>query len=142
MLTLLSALLVLAPVGSPEARHAEKPKVTCDVSEIRSPQTPRRRHSFRATRIVELELEVLVHGRSKHERRLQLRIYTPRGFLYQVLELPLDGAASRRRVFEARLPVAGTSIMASGLYGRFKVVPHLDDRREPCGRGRSFVIKP
>lgn len=142
MLTLLSALLVIAPVGSPEPQHPAQPALSCEVSDVRSPQTPRRRHSFRATRIVELELEVLVHGRLKHERRLQLHVYTPRGFLYQVLELPLDGAASRRRVFEARLPVAGTSIMASGLYGRFKVVPYLDDRREPCGRGRSFVIKP
>jgi hypothetical protein len=142
MLTLFSALLAIAPVGSPESQHPAQPALTCEVSDIRSPQTPRRRHSFRATRIVDLELEARLHGRSKHERWLRLHVYTPRGFLYQVLELPLDSAASRWRVFEARLPVAGTSIMASGLYGRWKVVPHFDDRREPCGRGRSFVIKP
>jgi hypothetical protein len=91
---------------------------------------------------VELKLEARLHGRAKRERRLQLRVYTPRGFLYQVLELPLDPGPSRKRRLEARLPVAGTSIMASGLYGRWRVVPHLDDRREPCGRGRTFVIKP
>jgi hypothetical protein len=83
-----------------------------------------------------------VFGRRTRERSLQLRLYTPDGFLYQVLEAkPVPGRHATHR-FEARLPVAGTSIMASGLYGRWRVVPHLDDRREPCGTSRSFVIKP
>jgi len=141
VLTLLVALLALLPLGSPKAGHEKEPALSCEVSDIRSPQTPWRRHSFRATRIVDLELEARLHGRSKRERRLQLHVYTPGGFLYQVLELPLD-PASRKRVYNARLPVAGTSIMTSGLYGRWKVVPYADDAREPCGRGRSFVIRP
>jgi hypothetical protein len=32
--------------------------------------------------------------------------------------------------------------MTSGLYGRWKVVPHADGAHEPRGRGRSFVIRP
>jgi len=141
MLTLVATLLALAPLGSPGTHPRPEPAVTCEVSDIRSPQAPRRRHSFRATRIVDLELEARLHWRSKSERRLQLHVYTPGGFLYQVLELPLD-RASRKRVYKARLPVAGTSIMTSGLYGRWKVVPYADDAREPCGKGRSFVIRP
>jgi hypothetical protein len=141
VLTLLAALLALVPLGSPQAGHEQQPALSCEVSDVRSPQTPRHRHSFRATRIVELELEARLPWRSKSERRLALHVYTPGGFLYQVLELPLD-PASRKRVYKARLPVAGTSIMTSGLYGRWKVVPYADDAREPCGRGRSFVIRP
>jgi hypothetical protein len=83
-----------------------------------------------------------VLGPARREYSLQLRLYTPDGFLYQVLEAksaPLLGARSR---FEARLPVAGTSIMTSGLYGRWTVVPHESGRLEPCGLGRSFVIRP
>ena len=129
------------PAGPRPTPH-RPPPVTCEVSDIRSPQARHHRQGFRATRIVELEFEARLQGRSTRERRLQLRLYTPKGFLYQVLELSLEGAASRRRVFEARLPVAGTSIMTSGLYGRWKVVPHLDDERTPCGRAQSFVLKP
>ena len=96
MLTLLVALLALSPLASPRPPTRSKRRVSCEVSDIRSPQTPRARHSFRATRIVDLELEARLHGRSKREHRLQLHVYTPGGFLYQVLELPLDPASGKR----------------------------------------------
>jgi hypothetical protein len=72
---------------------------------------------------------------------LRLRVYAPSGFLYQVLAVPVAAGRGHRRI-EARLPVAGTSIMASGLYGRWRVVPQVDDSSEPCGPGRPFVIQP
>jgi hypothetical protein len=142
MLVMLSALLAAAPLGTPAADKARERHPVCAVVEIGSDQAPRARHSFRATRILDLEFETFVFRRRTHGRSLQLRLYTPDGFLYQVLETkPAPGRHATHR-FEARLPVAGTSIMASGLYGRWRVVPYLDDRREPCGPGRSFVIKP
>jgi hypothetical protein len=141
MLLLLAAVLA-APPAAPVAHEARERPAACVVVDIGSDQAPRRRHSFRATRILDLEFETLLSGRTRRERTLQLRLYTPQGFLYQVLEARLDAGRPRQRRFEARLPVAGTSIMASGLYGRWRVVPYLDDRREPCGPARSFVIQP
>lgn len=142
MLVMLSALLAAAPLGTPASHEPRERHPVCAVVEIGSDQAPHGRHGFRATRILDLEFETFVFGRTTRERSLQLRLYTPDGFLYQVLETKLDPARRWRHRFEARLPVAGTSIMASGLYGRWRVVPHLDDRREPCGSARSFVIKP
>jgi hypothetical protein len=143
MLTLAGALVAVAPLllhGKP-ADHRPQPRpLTCEVSEVRSPQSGRR-DRFRATRIVDLQIEATLSGRARQERVLRLRVYTPRGFLYQVFELPLDGA-NAKRVFEARLPVAGTSIMASGLYGRWKVVPYLDNQARPCGGARRFTLRP
>ena len=148
MIAMLSALLAAAPLAPPSplappaAHEARERPAVCAVVDIGSDQTPHLRHRFRATRILDLEFETLVFGRTRRERSLQLRLYTPQGFLYQVLETTLDPERRRKRRFESRLPVAGTSIMASGLYGRWKVVPHLDGRHEPCGQARSFVIQP
>jgi len=142
MIAMLSALLAIAPLAATTAHETRERSAVCAVAEIRSDQARHGRHSFRATRILDLEFETRLVGRLTRERSLQLRLYTPQGFLYQVLETKLDPKRAWKRRFEARLPVAGTSIMASGLYGRWRVVPHLDDRREPCGSARSFVIQP
>jgi hypothetical protein len=114
---------------------------------------------------------------------LRLKLFTPRGYLYQELTVPFhsdpprrwwrwgrnnDGGESfkptrtlpgfsssvnvqktrwtwrgRRRYeqIRARLPVAGTSITLGSLYGRWTVVPYLDDETAPCGRSRRFVIR-
>jgi hypothetical protein len=50
-------------------------------------------------------------------------------------------AGARRYRVTSRLPVAGTSIMTSSLYGKWKVVPHLDGDLRPCGAASSFSIK-
>ncbi len=142
MLLMLSLLLAAAPSGAGASQPQRERPAACAVVAIESDQAPRAVRRFRATRIHDLAFEARVLGQARREYSLQLRVYTPDGFLYQVLETrsaPLRGPGSR---FEARLPVAGTSIMASGLYGRWTVVPHESGRREPCGRGRSFVIRP
>lgn len=41
----------------------------------------------------------------------------------------------------ARLPVAGTSITMSTLYGRWTVQAFLDDRERPCSAPRQFTIR-
>jgi hypothetical protein len=151
MLLMLAALLALPSTGdnatganapdanAPSAMHARP--ASCAVVEIRSDRDRRDRYRFSATRILALEFETRLSERRAHGHTLRLRIYTPSGFLYQVLAVPVAANRGHRRV-EARLPVAGTSIMASGLYGRWTVVPQLDDSSEPCGPGRPFVIRP
>jgi hypothetical protein len=42
---------------------------------------------------------------------------------------------------KTRLPVAGTSISVGSLFGRWTVVPYLNDETAPCGRSRTFVIR-
>lgn len=137
-----AVVLDAAPLAASSPDGPREPRAVCSVVEIASDQAPRRRNHFRATRILDLEFETQLIGRSKRKRSLELRLYTPRGFLYQVLETSAVPGRGRARRFEARLPVAGTSIMASGLYGRWRLVPHLAGQREPCGPGRSFVIQP
>jgi len=143
MLVMLAALLAVAPLAARAAQTARERPAVCTVVAIGSDQAKHRRNSFRATRILDLEFETLVSADVGLERSLQLRLYTPHGFLYQVLETRLDpGRGGKKRRVQSRLPVAGTSIMASGLYGRWRVIPHLDGGREPCGEALGFVIKP
>jgi hypothetical protein len=60
------------------------------------------------------------------------------------LEVQLLTTRSRHRPIAdrvtARLPVAGTSIALGSLFGRWKVVPYVDDRAAPCGPAATFVI--
>ncbi len=151
---MLAALLALWPAGATGvsatgsntagANGPSAPRVrpaACTLVEIRSDVGHRDRERFSATRILELRFAARLSGGPKLEHTLRLRLYTPGGFLYQVLAVPV-AAGRGHRVVEARLPVAGTSIMASGLYGRWRVEPRLDDSSEPCGRSRHFVIRP
>jgi hypothetical protein len=53
----------------------------------------------------------------------------------------LPGRDGRRRTtLRARLPVAGTSITMSTLYGRWSVQAFLDDRTRPCSPPQHFTI--
>jgi len=133
--------LSLPPAGVAGNGVRERPS-SCAVVAIGSDQTPRASYRFRATRIVDLELEARLLHHPKQDHSLQLRLYTPDGFLYQVLETRAARGRAGAFRYQARLPVAGTSIMTSGLYGRWRVVPHADGAREPCGPGRSFVMRP
>jgi hypothetical protein len=142
LLVLSAAVLSAAPLAAPSPPEPRERQAVCAVVEVRSDQAPRVMRRFSATRILDLGFETLVLGRLKRQHSLQLRVYAPRGFLYQVLETELRPDPGSVRRLEARLPVAGTSIMASGLYGQWRIVPHLDGQREPCGLARSFVIGP
>jgi hypothetical protein len=51
-------------------------------------------------------------------------------------------SSSRVAVLSKKLPVAGTLITNNSLYGRWRVVPFLDEAPGPCGPSRTFVINP
>ncbi len=147
---------------------------------------PRRVPRFSARKTLDLQLRTQLKGGSglSGNHLLHLKLYTPRGYLYQTITVPfhrqprqaerrkaerrnreaLDFEPSRvvpgfprvldvqrtKRVREgekrfdqvtARLPVAGTSITLGSLFGRWTVVPFLDDGTAPCGRSRRFVIR-
>jgi hypothetical protein len=56
---------------------------------------------------------------------------------------PVAGDATARIQYQldARLPVAGTSITLSSLYGRWTVQSYLDGEPNPCGPAASFNIE-
>ena len=56
--------------------------------------------------------------------------------------VPVRGDPTDRTQYElvARLPVAGTSITLSSLYGRWRVQPYLDAQPGPCGPATDFTI--
>jgi hypothetical protein len=63
------------------------------------------------------------------------------GIPVQQLGVP-DGRSGRRRdTVVARLPVAGTSITMSTLYGRWSVQAYLDEQTRPCSPLRRFTIR-
>ena len=100
---------------------------------------------------------------------LRIELQTPSGHHYQTLTLPFSTDIARsggkRAIVDfprpleiqsaevstsegvawssvvAQLPVAGTPIVHSSLYGRWTVRTYLGDDLESCGRTR-FVIQP
>lgn len=147
------ALALAAGAPAPErfgedSRHAPR---QCVALQVVSPQLPKPRPHpvFSATQILDIEFRTFLRRRLEGLHTLELKLYTPKGNLYQVLTVPftapqttpvrLDGA--RRQQVDATLPVAGTSIMTNSLYGEWKVEPFLDGSAEPCGQARVFVIR-
>src|SRR5512138_3392757 len=106
MLVLVMTSLVLAAAPSErtisvgESRRAAPalahPRVELRVS---SPQLLGRgeRRVFPASRIADLELEAVFGGRLLGSHVLELKLFTPRGHLYQVLTVPFSGTRGGRR---------------------------------------------
>jgi len=164
------ALASLAAGAPPDDALLRDAASTCVVT-VTSPQVAGtgREHlpAFSATAIVSLNLETLIR-RSDGRGTLYLKIYNPRGNLYQTLTLPYVARASaphstepaapvptgreqsalpvvsgrlvRYRV-DARLPVAGTTIMTDALYGQWRVEPWLAGGTAACGPGTAFIIR-
>ncbi len=124
------------------------------------------RRTFSATEILDLDFAIRLRAEGDHLLRLELP--TPTGHLYQTLTVPFSTATARAgarravagfpRPLEVRpaeaaaggawssvdlqLPVAGTPIVHSSLYGRWTATAYLYDDVERCGRPRRFFIQP
>jgi hypothetical protein len=59
----------------------------------------------------------------------------------EVQRLVPAGGGRGEYELRARLPVAGTSITLSSLYGTWSVQPYLDGAAEPCGPATRFTIR-
>jgi hypothetical protein len=167
-----------APPSRPEARTpSESLANACLAVAVTSPEAPKKRGSFSATKILDLQFGALMRSRLSGEHVMNLKLYTPKGHLYQQIDVPFRGGPTpvgpgtgeasgprMRRVdgypqplpeqelvlvktsvgrgyqVQARLPVAGTSIMTSSLYGKWRVVPHLDGSLKACGKATAFSI--
>ena len=128
------------------------PRPECVAIQVTSPQGPAKRGVFSAHAHYDLDFAVqLVPRAATPGRVVQLKLYTPRGFLYQVLETSIPQPSPRRRgrgrvpkkqntTASVRLPVAGTWITQNTLYGRWKVVPYLVGQTAACGRARTLEV--
>ncbi len=122
------------------------------VSSPEAARTRRRKPRFSAAEIMDIQLKTLVSRKLTGQHSLEFKIYTPKGNLYQSMTLQFDadapipeGARRRARRFQevsAVLPVAGTSIVTSSMYGTWKVEAFLDGANRSCSRPRKFVINP
>lgn len=157
-LLLLSSLLLPASAAAQE-------RATCEALRITSPEAkgdlgdvP----SFSATRILDLELQVIFPEGPTAVDRVEIVVRTPRGHLYQRIMVPIAageakgrtrsvngyphplpvkglqpiiGAGGARRLgVVIRFPVAGTSIIKNGLYGRWRIEAHAGGRPEACAK--------
>jgi hypothetical protein len=112
---------------------------------------------YSATRTLDIELGVEMKHRPAPDARVELRLLTPAGHLYQALRMgsaeadalaaATSGLAAKGRrpapprwprVLSGSLPVAGTSIVNHSLYGGWMAEPWLDG--EPCGEAVRFWI--
>ena len=101
---------------------------------------------FSVARTLDLRLAALPRGGARPDAVLELRLYTPGGYLYQALRAQPpaagDRAAGKPGTWTAVLPLAGTAIVNSSLYGQWRVEPHLDGSPRPCGPAQRFWIAP
>ena len=183
---MIGAVFALAQAGAaaaPPSRSDVRPPSesvanACLAVAVSSPEAPKKRGPFSATKILDLQFGAVLRKRLTGEHVIHLKVYTPKGHLYQQIDVPFSGAVTAagatgaevasaprmRRVdgypqplaeqslvavktsagrgyqVTARLPVAGTSIMTSSLYGKWKVVPHLDGSLKACGAATAFTI--
>lgn len=114
------------------------------------PLRARKPPQFSATEVLDLEFKVVVPVSVSLQRRLELKLFTPKGHLYQTLSIAAPTASTgtgtarrgRSQTLTARLPVAGTTIVNNSLYGTWKVEAHFEGDANACAKPRAFVIKP
>ncbi len=125
--------------------------------------------AFSATKTTDLTFSVAFQRGFTGEHLVELRIFTPRGFLYQSMTVPavIGGTGSGTRTVQGYphplrvksgpkfsykgntlwkvdvpFPVGGTEIGRNSLYGTWKVQAYLDGSQDPCGAATTFGIGP
>lgn len=150
------SLLVLASPGASSDRKS--PTNACTAIQVTAPDAPaqpkrtaKKKPTFSASSILDLKLDVTLSPAVKGQHQVEFKVYTPKGHLYQGLLATMTapaGNADRQREIQKRtasatLPVAGTTIVTSSLYGEWKVEAFLDGERETaCAKPLSFAIEP
>ncbi|SRR6266571_1831074 len=139
---MLGALVLLAQAETGSIRQGvggggDSPRRPCLPVQVSSPPLGQRA-VFSATEILDLKLSTQLRRHLEGPHVLQIKVFTPRGYAYQILTVPFT-ASGQLPELSATLPVAGTAIMANSLYGRWSVEPFLDGAS--CGVRRSFLLR-
>jgi hypothetical protein len=132
------------PVRDDQAADRVRPDLResgCGAVSVSSPDQPRAAGRFSARKTVDLTFRMRLARADEDAHLVSFRVFTPKGHLYQEVQA-VHRAGSGRRVssLSAQLPVAGTAIATSSLYGRWRVVPYLDDSPQPCAAGSVFTV--
>ena len=86
------------------------------------------------------ELRVIVHWTEvEHMHRQRVELYSPDGSLYQRLTGTFTGVYHRPVSVTTRIPVTGSSIVDSSLFGEWCAEVFLDDEDAPIARHRFFL---
>ena len=145
-------LLILAPEIEAASRKSNRCYVRFEPISADSNDTSRRRRfrrRFTAQNMLDLRVDVWLRA-DNDAGLVEVKLYTPAGHLYEVLQATADPEvvqrSSRRRrsrVVSARLPVAGSHITSRSLYGKWSAEVFLDGNDRPCSRRpRRFFIEP
>lgn len=153
--TILAAPVLVAPGGAHERedandaregrgdrqREREAHGCGCRQVSVSSPDRPQwRRDRFSASRTLDLRFLLRMRNDGGDGHLVRFQVVTPKGHLYQEIQVAQRPDGRRISRVSAQLPVAGTFISTSSLFGRWRVVPYLDDDAEPCGPGAAFTI--
>ena len=125
------------------------------VEAIASPATEtkrrrRYRRRFSAHEVLDLNLSVWLPARNDASV-VEIRLYTPTGSLYEILQAQSDASTPNRarhrgrraRVVSARLLVAGSHITSRSLYGKWRAEVFLDGNEKSCTRRpKKFRLDP
>ena len=139
--------------GGGHGRH----RSVCGAVSVSVPERPRARDPFSVRKTLDLQFRMRLRTRDGDSHVVSFRVITPNGHVYQQLQAPSDvkeekesddddrdehdDRVHRMSRVSARLPVAGTFIATSSLFGKWRVVPYVDDDPEPCAAPSVFRIE-
>jgi hypothetical protein len=147
--------------GGGHGRH----RSVCGAVSVSVPERPHARDPFSVRKTLDLRFRMRVRTRDEESHVVSFRVLTPNGHLYQQLQAPPEAKKSKEKDDDrddhdgrddrddhddrdrslsrvsARLPVAGTFIATSSLFGKWRVVPYIDDDPEPCAAPSVFRIE-
>jgi hypothetical protein len=138
-----SVLVLTAAMVAPAHAQVDPGARVCGAIVVSSPDRPRVRDGFSARKTLDLQFRMRLSNSDEEAHVVSFRIYTPTAHLYQEIQVAHRADARKgRRVasISAGLPVAGTAIATSSLYGRWRVVPYIDDSPRPCAAAAVFSI--
>ena len=125
------------PSGDGHGRHRR----VCGAVSVSVAERPRAQEPFSVRKTADLQFRMRLRTRDEEAHVVNFRVFTPEGHLYQeLLVVQRPEETDRVTRVSARLPVAGTFIATSSLYGRWRVVPYVDDDAEPCNAASVFTI--
>jgi hypothetical protein len=159
---LMLALGVLA-VGQVATAKQLKCQASVHVLDTSQPGKQKARRNFSVRDTVDLTFEVRFRRSVSGEHLLKLDLHTPSGYLYKSISVPFARTPKVRRrrvpgygrpvtvkktkrrggrdVISVQFPVAGTTIVRSGLYGTWTIEATLDETPLSLCSGGSFDIR-
>jgi hypothetical protein len=137
-MTILGSVLLAAAMAAPA--DAARSRVCGGVVVSSAQRQTAPRGTFSASKTLDLSFQMPLRNVDDDAHLVTFHVYTPKGHLYQEIQVVHRPSAGRRAAAKGSLPVAGTAIAANSLYGRWSVVPHLDGSSQPCAAASVFTI--